>query len=87
LTLKIALWVTLQATNLHNPNIYRIFAAIKTPKIAAYEQEKVPKLRIRKDKEKRSKKRRSIIQMYGMWSSVPGRYQSHHRRVMGGIYE
>jgi hypothetical protein len=42
LTLKIALWVTLQATNLQNPNIYRIFAAIKTPKNAAYEQEKVP---------------------------------------------
>ena len=27
---------------LANPNIYRIFAAIKTPKNAAYEQEKVP---------------------------------------------
>ena len=40
-TSKIALWVTLQAENLPNPSIYRIFAAFKTPKNAAYEQEKV----------------------------------------------
>ena len=38
---KIALWVTLQAENLRKISIYRIFAAFKTPKNAAYEQEKV----------------------------------------------
>jgi hypothetical protein len=36
------LWVNLQAKNLRIPSIYRIFAAFKTPKNAAYEQEKVP---------------------------------------------
>ena len=39
-TSKIALWVTLQAENLPNPSIYRIFAAFKTPTNAAYEQKK-----------------------------------------------
>lgn len=36
------LWVTLQAENLRKLSIYRIFAAFKAPKNAAYEQEKVP---------------------------------------------
>jgi hypothetical protein len=51
-TSKIALWVTLQAKNLRMPSIYRIFAAFKTPKNAAYEQEKVPPMRIHKNQEK-----------------------------------
>ncbi len=42
MTKNCGLWVKMQAQNLFNPSIYRIFAAIKTLKIAAYEQEKVP---------------------------------------------
>ena len=77
----------MQAENLRNPSKYCTFAALKHPKNAAYEQEKESGLWFNANKEKWSTKRRTIVQVQGLWSSISCLSRHYERGMVGGLSE